>query len=323
MRVFVTGGAGYIGSVTAAMLLDAGHETVVFDNFERGHRSAVDPRARLVEGDLRNREVVANALRATRPDAVIHFAAYALVGESMESPEMYFGNNVRGGINLADAMLEHGVGTIVFSSTCATYGQPDKVPIVESAVQCPTNPYGASKLMLEQILEWISARHGTRCVFLRYFNACGAARDLGEDHNPETHLIPNILRAASGRAGAVKIFGNDYATPDGTCIRDYIHIEDLARAHIMALTGGARGAFNLGTGRGYSVMEILETARRVTGSAIPAKIEPRRPGDPARLVADASKAAAVLGWHPTASDIENIIATAWNWHRRHPEGYGD
>lgn len=323
MKVLVTGGAGYIGSVTVETLLDAGHEVTVFDNFERGHRAAVDVRARLIEGDLRNQTAIEGAMQAAKPEAVIHFAAYALVGESMTEPEIYFNNNVKGGINLAGAMLKTKVKRIVFSSTCATYGQPKKIPINESAPQQPTNPYGESKLMLEKILAWHGRIHGLQGVYLRYFNACGASGKFGEDHTPETHLIPNILKVALGQEPALQIFGNDYDTPDGSCIRDYIHIKDLAQAHIMTLTAKQTGAFNLGTGTGYSVQEVLETSRQITGKKIPAKILPRRPGDPARLVADASKAGNILGWRPTRSSLNDIISSAWAWHKSHPNGYGD
>lgn len=323
MKVLVTGGAGYIGSVTAEMLLDAGHEVIVFDNFERGHRAAVDARASLITGDLRDQAAIENAMRQAIPEAVMHFAAYALVGESMTCPERYFSNNVKGLINLTDAMLKHGVKRIVFSSTCATYGQPDKIPIIESNPRQPANPYGESKLMGEKILDWLGQVYGLRCVSLRYFNACGASAKFGEDHDPETHLIPNIMKAVLGRESALHIHGNDYDTPDGTCIRDYIHIEDLARAHILALTENQTGAFNLGTGAGYSVLEILEKSREITGINIPAKIMPRRPGDPARLVADASKAAAILGWRPVRSSLQNIISSSWAWHKTHPNGYQD
>lgn len=323
MRVLVTGGAGYIGSVTVEMLLDAGHEVVVFDNFERGHRAAVDARAGLIEGDLRDPAAIENAMRQATPEAVMHFGAYALVGESMACPEKYFANNVKGGVNLTEAMLKTGVKRIVFSSTCATYGQPDKMPITENTVQQPTNPYGESKLISEKIMDWLGKIYGMHCVFLRYFNACGASAKFGEDHSPETHLIPNIMKAALGREPELRIYGNDYDTPDGTCIRDYIHIEDLAKAHILALTANQAGAFNLGTGAGYSVLELLEKSREITGRDIQAKILPRRPGDPARLVADASKASAILGWRPSRSSLQDIISSSWAWHKKHPNGYGD
>ena len=323
MKILVTGGAGYIGSVTTEMLLDAGHEVTVFDNFEKGHRSAIDPRANLEEGDLRNSTRIAEAMAVVNPDAVMHFAAYALVGESMEQPEIYFRNNLVGGLNLVDAMLASGCKKIVFSSTCATYGQPDRVPITEEEVQKPENPYGESKLALEKALRWYQELHGIKAVFLRYFNACGATEKFGEDHDPETHLIPIILQVALGKREDVKIFGDDYETPDGTCLRDYIHIVDLAQAHILALTGDLSGPFNLGNGTGYSVKEVIEAARRVTGHPIPAEVAPRRPGDPPRLIAAADKAHDVLGWHPELDNIETIIKSAWDWHQKHPDGYGD
>ena len=321
MKVFVTGGAGYIGSVTTELLLDQGYETMVFDNLERGHKQAIDPRASFVKGDLRVPDSILSAMSSFRPDAIIHFAAYALVGESMDQPHMYFKNNVSGAINLASAMLEYDVQKIVFSSTCATYGQPEVVPITEDTPQRPTNPYGESKLMFEKILTWFAGRHGIEPVFLRYFNACGASEKFGEDHDPETHIIPNVLKTALTDDGVVSIHGNDYETPDGTCIRDYIHILDLADAHIKSLKNGINGAFNLGTGSGASVLEVVETARKITGKAIEAQFSPRRPGDPARLVADASKANRELGWTPQHSDLENIIGSAWLWHQLHPHGY--
>ena len=321
MNILVTGGAGYIGSVTAERLLDQGHRLTVFDNLERGHRAALDPRARFIRGDLRDGPAIAAALAEARPDAVVHFAAYALVGESMARPEAYFGNNLRGGINLVEAMHAAGVRRIVFSSTCATYGQPDRSPITEATPQAPTNPYGASKLMLEQVLAWFQRLHGFRPVFLRYFNACGATAKFGEDHAPETHLIPNLLNIALGRREAAAVYGDDYDTQDGTCIRDYIHILDLASAHSLALAADFCGALNLGSGQGYSVRQVLETARRVTGRPIPAVVHPRRPGDPARLVADATQAARVLGWRPAHSSLDEIVESAWAWHQAHPDGY--
>jgi len=321
MKVFLTGGAGYIGSVTSELLLNEGHDVVVFDNLGRGHREAIDPRARFVEGDLREQESVADAMAQVKPDAVVHFAAYALVGESMEKPEIYFRNNVVGGINLVEAMFANQVRKIVFSSTCATYGQPERVPITEDEPQRPQNPYGASKLMFEHTLKWYQELHGIQPVFLRYFNACGATAIYGEDHDPETHLIPLVLRVALGQRANVKVFGNDYDTPDGTCLRDYIHIVDLARAHILALEKDVSGPFNLGTGTGNSVLEVIEACREVTGHAIPAELAPRRPGDPARLVAGAEKAKTVLGWRPQFADIRTIVESAWKWHQTHPHGY--
>lgn len=321
MKILVTGGSGYIGSVTSEMLLDAGHEVVVFDNLERGHRDAVDARARLIEGDLRDPSQILAAMRDARPDAVMHFAAYALVGESMEQPELYFRNNLAGAMNLADAMLACSVGRIVFSSTCATYGQPAEVPIREETPQRPTNPYGESKLAFEKVLAWYHQLHGWKATYLRYFNACGATQRFGEDHAPETHLIPIVLQTALGQRPHVQVFGDDYDTPDGTCIRDYIHIVDLAQAHILALTAGHSGPFNLGNGSGYSVKEVIETAREVTGHAIPAVVAPRRPGDPARLIAAAGKARTVLGWTPAFPELRDIVKSAWAWHVAHPGGY--
>jgi UDP-glucose 4-epimerase len=321
MKILVTGGAGYIGSVTSEMLLDAGHEVIIFDNLERGHLEAVDPRARFIKGDLRNREEILDAMARAKPDAVVHFAAYALVGESMESPMLYFRNNVVGGVHLVEAMVENGVKKVIFSSTCATYGQPDKMPMTEDLPQRPTNPYGESKLMLERIMLWEHERHGLKPVFLRYFNACGATEKFGEDHDPETHLIPNVLAVALGKKDKVSVFGDDYPTPDGTCIRDYIHIVDLAQAHIQALSCDYVGAFNLGTGDGMSVKQVIDTARKITGHPIPVQMSARRPGDPALLVAGAEKAKSILGWKPKYGALQTIVQHAWNWHKAHPNGY--
>jgi len=323
MRVFLTGGAGYIGSVTAELLLNAGHDVTIFDNLGCGHRSAIDPRATFVEGDLVDLGAVTSAMGDAKPDAVMHFAAFALVPESMVRPEIYFRNNVVGGINLAEAMLICGVSKIVFSSTCATYGEPDRVPITEEDSQRPTNPYGESKLMIEHTLKWYREIYGFKPVFLRYFNACGATETYGEDHDPETHIIPIVLQVAQGKREKVMMYGDDYDTPDGTCVRDYIHIVDLADAHIRALSQDVTGAFNLGTGNGNSVREIVEAAREITGHSIPAEVAPRRPGDPAALVASAEKARTVLGWEPKLGDIRTIVESAWRWHQAHPDGYCD
>jgi UDP-glucose 4-epimerase len=322
MKVLVTGGAGYIGSVTTELLLDDGHKVVVFDNLERGHREAIDRRAAFIKGDLREKESIFSAMKKVKPDAVMHFAAYALVPESMVEPEIYFRNNVVGGVNLAEAMWIAGVKNIVFSSTCATYGQPKRVPITEAESQKPENPYGESKLTFEKTLSWYQQLHGMRAVFLRYFNACGATEKFGEDHDPETHIIPLVLQVALGQREKIMICGDDYKTPDGTCIRDYIHIVDLAQAHILALTSDVSGAFNLGTGKGNSVKQVIEAARDVTGHPIPAKIGPRRPGDPAKLVAGAEKAHKILKWKPKFTTLESIVQSAWNWHKSHPNGYG-
>jgi UDP-glucose 4-epimerase len=321
MHIFLTGGAGYIGSVTTECLLNEGHTVTVFDNLEQGHRDAVDPRARLVVGDLRDRDTVHTAVREAKPDAIMHFAAYALVGESMDDPMKYFRNNVTGGIHLVEAMLAADVPRFIFSSTCATYGYPDHIPMTEDLPQKPVNPYGESKLMFERILLWAQERKGIEPVFLRYFNACGATAQYGEDHDPESHLIPLVLFVAQGKRDRIMIFGDDYDTPDGTCIRDYIHIVDLAQAHIRAVTGNATGAFNLGNGNGYSVKEVIDVARQVTGHPIPAVVAPRRPGDPDRLIASARKAHDVLGWTPHHPDLRSIIEHAWAWHQAHPDGY--
>lgn len=321
MKVLVTGGAGYIGSVTSELLLNRGHEVVVFDNFERGHRDAVDPRARVIEGDLRDRDSIIQAMRSVRPAAVLHFAAYALVGESMEQPLLYFRNNVEGGLHLSEAMRAADVPKIIFSSTCATYGQPDRMPMTEDLPQRPANPYGESKLLFEKMLLWCDDRHGTQSVFLRYFNAAGATERFGEHHEPETHLIPNVLFVALGKREKVMMFGDDYETPDGTCVRDYIHIVDLAQAHILALEKDVRGPFNLGNGDGYSVKQVVDVAREVTGRPIRAELAPRRPGDPARLIAGAGKARQVLGWKPQYPDLRTIMEHAWKWHVKHPDGY--
>ncbi len=321
MKVLVTGGAGYIGSVTTKLLLEAGHRVVVFDNLERGHREAVDRRAEFVHGDLRNREEIRQALVEHRPEAVVHFAAYAYVGESVHKPLEYYENNLGGGISLVGAMAAAGVRRIVFSSTCATYGEPERQPIPETTPQSPTNPYGETKLALERLLLWGRESMDLEPVFLRYFNAAGAALDLGEDHDPETHLIPLVLQVALGGRRKIEVFGDDYDTVDGTCVRDYIHVADLARAHVLALEKGARGAYNLGTGAGHSVRQVIDTASKVTGRPIAFETAPRRAGDPPILVADATKAAEELGWRPQSSDLETILADAWDWHRRHPNGY--
>ena len=321
MNVLVTGGSGYIGSVTVEQLLDRGCDVVVFDNLERGHRAAIDPRARLIEGDLCEAGAIRSAMDRVRPDAVMHFAAYALVAESMQVPERYFRNNVVGGVNLLDAMLACGVPRIVFSSTCAVYGRPERVPITEDHPQRPVNPYGESKWMFEKMLRWHEECRGLQWVALRYFNAAGATVRCGEDHAPETHLIPNILRVALGQADRVSVYGDDYDTADGTAVRDYIHILDLAQAHILALEGKGSGVFNLGAGTGFSVNDVLSVARAVTGHPIPAVMCPRRPGDPDRLVADARRARELLGWKPAYPDLQPIIASAWAWHRAHPRGY--
>lgn len=323
MNVFVTGGAGYIGSVCVEELINAGHTVTVFDNLSEGHRSAVDPRARFLLGDLADRELVARSLTEARAEAVIHFAAHALVGESMQNPGKYFRNNVANGLNLLDAAVAAHVRKFVFSSTCATYGVPEQMPMDETLPQRPVNPYGESKLMFERMLQWYQQLHGLEFVAFRYFNAAGASKKFGEHHRVETHLIPNVLKVALGQKEQCDIFGTNYPTPDGTCIRDYIHIVDLAQAHILALAPGKQGFFNLGNGSGYSVREVIQACERVSGRSIKAVEQPRRPGDPPRLVAAADKALRELDWRPKFPKLEDIVATAWDWHRRHPQGYRD
>jgi len=322
-KVWVTGGAGYIGSNCVELLLDRGMSVVVYDNLSEGHRAAVDSRAHLIEGDLQDRELLKSSMCEHRPDAVMHFAANALVGESMQDPMKYFRNNVGGGMNLIDAVLAADVKRIIFSSTCASYGVPEEIPIHEGLPQSPVNPYGRSKLMFEQMLHWISEIHGLIHVNLRYFNAAGASKRFGEHHRVETHLIPNVIFAAQGRNPGVSIFGTDYPTPDGTCIRDYIHIRDLAEAHALALELPQSNSFNLGTGHGNSVREVIDMVRKISGKDFKVEEHPRRPGDPPRLIADSRKAREILGWQPQHQDLEKIVASAWAWHEKHPDGYPD
>lgn len=323
MNVLVTGGAGYIGSACVEQLLDSGHTVSVLDNLTEGHRAAVDPRARFIQLCLGERERVRDAVRDSGAEAVLHFAANALVGESMTDPSKYFRNNVANGLNLLDAAVAAGVRRFVFSSTCATYGPPDRVPMTEDLPQRPINPYGESKLMFEKLLQWYQRIHGLGFVAFRYFNAAGATGRCGEHHRIETHLIPNVLKVALGQAPHCEIYGTDYPTPDGTCIRDYIHISDLADAHIRALEPGAAGFFNLGNGAGYSVREVIRTCEEVSGRPIQTIEKPRRPGDPPRLVAAAERAKTELGWTPRYPGLREIVATAWAWHRAHPFGYPD
>lgn len=323
MRVFVTGGAGYIGSNCVEELLDAGHSVTVFDNLSEGHRSAVDPRADLVVGDVRDREGVHAALKNSRAEGVVHFGAAALVGESMRDPGKYFGINVAGGLNLLDAVVDLGIRKFVFSSTCAVYGPPERVPMTEDLPVRPISAYGESKRMFEQMLSWYRSIHGLEFVAFRYFNAAGAGARFGEHHRVETHLIPNVLRVALGQAASCDILGTDYPTPDGTCVRDYVHVRDLAQAHILALTSGRTGFFNLGSGTGFSVREVIRVCEQVSGVPIPALEKPRREGDPPQLVAGAEKAISELGWNPRFRKLEEIVATAWDWHQRNPGGYVD
>jgi UDP-glucose 4-epimerase len=323
MNAFVTGGAGYIGSVCVEELLNAGHQVTVYDDLSEGHRSAVDPRAEFVPGRSEKENDLLTAIQAARPDAILHFAANALVGESMTNPGKYFRNNVCNGLKLLDAAVRTRVQKFVFSSTCATYGPPDRVPITEDSPQRPINPYGESKLMFEKMLNWYHQIHGLEFVAFRYFNAAGASEKFGEHHRVETHLIPNVLKVPLDQSAQCEIYGADYPTPDGTCIRDYIHIVDLAQAHILALAPGKQGFYNLGNGDGYSVRQVIQTCEQITGRKIPAVEKPRRPGDPPRLVASAEKAARELGWQPQYPRLDEIIRTAWDWHRRHPHGYSD
>lgn len=323
MKLLVVGGAGYIGSITTELLLRQGAEVVVYDNFSTGHRHAVPADAVLFQGELGDGAALDRVLSEHKIDAVMHFAACILVGESMEQPARYFTNNVADVINLLNAMLRNGVMRFIFSSSAAVYGEPEIVPIPESAPMKPNNPYGETKLIVERILEWYSRLLDFRYVALRYFNAAGASGDRGEDHPTETHLIPIVLEAALGKRKAVSIFGADYPTPDGTCVRDYIHVLDLAQAHILALHSLDRGShvYNLGNGNGHSVREVIEVARRVTGLKIPVVEGPRRAGDPASLVASSTKAMKELGWRPAYADLTAIVGSAWEWRSRHPDGY--
>ena len=327
MAILVLGGAGYIGSHTALALCEAGRDVVVADNLETCFKAAVPEKARFYQGDIRDREFLDKLFETEKIEGVIHFAANSQVGESMKDPLKYYDNNLCGTKVLLDSMVAHGVNKIVFSSTAATYGEPERVPILEDDKTDPTNCYGETKLAMEHMMKWVSNAHDLKFVALRYFNACGAHPNakIGEAHNPETHLIPLILQVPMGKRPQISIFGDDYATPDGTCIRDYIHVCDLAQAHILALDylvkGGDNNVFNLGNGVGFSVKEVIEEARSVTGHEIPAKIEARRAGDPAQLIASSEKAKTVLGWKPEYNDLHTIIDTAWKWHQSHPNGY--
>ncbi len=327
MRILVTGGAGYIGSHTVRQLLTGGHEVTVYDSLEHGHRQAV-PAANLVVGDLRDIDHVDNLLVVNRIEAVVHFAALAYVGESVTSPAKYYTNNLLYSLQLLDRCRRNGVQKFVFSSTCATYGVPDTVPITEDEKQLPVNPYGNTKLAFERALADYAGAYPFGFCALRYFNAAGAAEDgtIGEDHTPETHLIPLVFQAAMGKIPHVAVFGTDYPTPDGTCVRDYVHVDDLARAHILALgklAPGSKLAYNVGIGRGYSVREVIATAEEVTGRKVPVKFGPRRAGDPPALVANADKIRRELGWSAKYNDLKAILETAWRWHKSHPNGFGE
>ncbi len=320
MAILVTGGAGYIGSVTVERLLGKGESVIVLDDLVRGHRAALNASVPFYEGKVGDRALIARIVREHNIESCVHFAALAYVGESVTEPERYFEDNVGQGIALLGALLQAGVRRFVFSSTCATYGEPKEIPIRETTPQWPKNPYGWSKLVMEQVLSSYDLAHNLKFVALRYFNASGATERLGEFHEPESHLVPNVLAAASGEKAELSVFGHDYPTPDGTAIRDYVHVADLADAHILSLAylrdGGKSDFINLGTGHGYSVLEVIESARKVTGRPIPFKKEPRRPGDPAQLVADAAKAQAVLGWKPVKSDMATILRSQWEWRAR-------
>ena len=325
MKVFVTGGAGYIGSVTVERLIAHGASVVVFDNLYQGHRAAVHPEAIFIHGDLADRDALDAAIAAHRPDGIMHFASYTLVGESWQKPFLYLRDNVVNGLNLMESAVRHGVGRFILSSTANLFDDPERIPIEATERIVPGSPYGESKHILERELLWLDRVYGLRHACLRYFNACGATDERGEDHDPETHLIPLVLQVALGQREAITVFGDDYDTPDGTCVRDYVHVIDLAEAHILALgalDGGSR-KYNLGNGRGYSVREVIETARAVTGHPIPVVMGPRRPGDPATLVAGSEAIRRDLGWRPRYADLRDIIATAWRWHQAHPHGYGD
>ncbi len=327
MAILVTGGAGYIGSVAVEDLLRRGEQVIVIDNLVRGHREAVDPSVPFYKGDIGDKDLVRKILSEHAVDAAMHFSAFAYVGESVENPAKYFENNVAQTLGLLGVLLEHKIQNFIFSSTCATYGEPQYTPIDERHPQAPANPYGWSKLMIERILESYDSAYGMRFVSLRYFNASGATEKHGEHHEPETHLIPLVLETALGKRTSVSIYGDDYPTPDGTAIRDYIHISDLSLAHLAALDylkqGGISEFINLGNGQGYSVREVIETARRVTGKEIEAIVSPRREGDPSVLVADAQKAKAMLGWKPEFPELRQIIDSAWKWHTANPDGYQD
>ena len=327
MRLLVLGGAGYIGSHTAVELLESGHEVVIVDSLVTGYEAAVPEGASFYQGDIRDYDFLNDLFKKEAIDAVIHFAAFSLVGESVTDPLKYYENNLYGTKVLLKAMIDNGVNKIVFSSTAATYGEPENIPILEDDRTCPTNPYGETKLAMEKMMKWSANAYGLKYVSLRYFNACGAHKSakIGEAHNPESHLIPLVLQVPNGKRESVSIYGTDYDTPDGTCIRDYIHVTDLAKAHILAveylMKGGESNVFNLGNGVGYSVREVIETARRVTGHPIPAVEIPRRAGDPAKLVASGEKAKEILGWKPEITALEDIIRSAWAWHSSHPNGY--
>jgi UDP-glucose 4-epimerase len=323
MKLLVTGGAGYIGSVTVEQLVQSGHSVVVFDNLYQGHAGAVHPEATFVQGDLADKGAIDAVLAEHRPDGIMHFASHTLVGESWDKPFLYLRDNIVNGLNLLQSAVEHGVGRFILSSTANLFDDPERLPIAETERIVPGSPYGESKHILERYLYWLDRVYGLRYACLRYFNACGATEERGEDHDPETHLIPLVLQVALGQRDNITIFGDDYNTPDGTCVRDYIHVVDLAQAHILALQALDQGSrkYNLGNGRGYSVKEVIDTARQVTGHPIPAVIGPRRPGDPDILIASSETINHDLGWEPKYSRLRDMIESAWRWHVAHPYGY--
>jgi UDP-glucose 4-epimerase len=323
MKILVTGGAGYIGSIAVEQLIQAGESVVVLDNLYQGHRAAVHPNAAFVEGDLADRAAVDAVLSQHRPEAIMHFASHTLVGESMENPFRYLGENVTNGLNLLQSAVQHGVRRFILSSTANLFDAPERMPIDARERIVPGSPYGESKHILERMLHWLDRVYGLRYAALRYFNAAGASAERGEDHNPELHLIPIVLGVALGKRDKVTIFGDDYPTPDGTCVRDYIHVIDLAQAHILALHALDQGSrvYNLGNGQGFTVLEVIQTAREITGHPIPAEIGPRRPGDPAVLIASSDTIQRELGWQPQYPNLRDIIQSAWKWHQAHPKGY--
>jgi UDP-glucose 4-epimerase len=325
MKILVTGGAGYIGSIVVEELIQAGDSVIVFDNIYQGHRAAVHPEAVFVEGSLADPSAVDSAINEHRPDAIMHFASYTLVGESMQNPFLYLGDNVINGLNLLQSAIKYDVRRFILSSTANLFDDPERLPIDETERIVPGSPYGESKYILERILYWLDRVHGFRYATLRYFNAAGASVERGEDHHPEFHLIPIVLQVAAGQRDKVMIFGDDYPTRDGTCVRDYVHVLDLAQAHILALHALDQGSrvYNLGNGQGFSVKEVIETAREITGHAIPAEVAARRPGDPAELIASSDKIQRELGWKPKYPSLRDIIESAWNWHLSHPDGYKD
>jgi UDP-glucose 4-epimerase len=323
MNILLTGGAGYIGSVVSGQLIDRGEHVVVFDNLFQGHRAAIHPEAKFVQGDLADRLMVQRVFDENAIDAVMHFASYTLVGESMEKPFKYVGDNVTNGLNLLQEAVAHGVRRFILSSTANLFDRPARMPISEEEQIVPGSPYGESKYLLERILAWLDHTTSLKYAALRYFNAAGASEQFGEDHNPETHLIPLVLKVALGKLPQIRVFGGDYPTPDGTCVRDYIHVIDLAQAHILALQALDRGSrvYNLGNGQGFSVKEVIETSRRVTGRSIPYVVQERRSGDPATLIASSEQIRMELGWTPKYPNLEDIIRSAWEWHLRNPNGY--